>query len=190
MMRERLVIVVDMRWRTCRGPRRFIHLMSTVWTSIWTSIWAIDSVSNAIGLASSHNPCERASRMCRTASREKRSQHVGTEYSIFQRSQPEGSSIDPSMAFWNSDVSVDLVRSLALDMDRRLPALSPAHGKVCRYGRMYTVVSATFRDTHRIWRALLGISRDQAAVSATLMRPEHAGTSESFGLAYFGIDGD
>jgi hypothetical protein len=160
-----------MRWRTCRGPRRFIHLMSTVWTSvwtsIWTSIWAIDSVSNAIGLAPSHNPCERASTMCRTASREKRSQRVGTEYSIFQRSQPEGSSIDPSMAFWTSDVSVDLVRSLALDMDRRLPALSPAHGKVCRYGRMYTVVSATFhmskpswcqRDAYRIWRICFSIS--------------------------------
>ena len=55
--------------------------------------------------------------MRRTASREKRSQHVGTEYSIFQRAQPERSSIDPSMAFWTSDVSVYLVRSLALDMD-------------------------------------------------------------------------
>jgi len=72
---------------------------------------------DAIGLASSHNWCERASRMRRTASREKRSQHVGTEYSIFQRAQPERSSIDPSMAFWTSDVSVYLVRSLALDMD-------------------------------------------------------------------------
>jgi hypothetical protein len=82
------VIVVDVRWRPCRGAGRFIHLMSSVWTSVWTSIWAIASMLDGVGLssslASSHISCESASRMCRTASREKRSRHVGTEYSMFR----------------------------------------------------------------------------------------------------------
>ena len=99
------MIVVDVRWRPCRGAGRFIHLMSSVWTSVWTSIWAIASMLDAVGLssslASSHMSCESASRMCRTASREKRSQHVGTEYSMLV-SQPEASSFDPSMGQWRS----------------------------------------------------------------------------------------
>lgn len=80
-------------------------------------------------------------------------------------------------------------------MRRSLPALSSAHAKLCRYSRMYAVVTAAsvYQDHsmparhQQSLRSPVSISRDEAAVSASLIHRKHVGTGESVSLTNFGL---